>query len=248
MKSTDDVHPKRVSKKSTKKPQLYTVRIGLTGPTDDLLIEVAAPIAKLLRTDPVKVEHRIIVAAIHSALAKYENPTIAQEVILDEELQRHTMTRPAAQLWQPWEIRVEPYTYKRLSDFVDSPHKIDFCEWAVARYLLRCVGLSPEMVTAAYETGRQAQRPRGGVRMEQQPDPNEELLAWMGPEGNSNVDFTRTVGSVEEIEEGWIVILELISHSGEVRTVRSKAFETELEAVAYMCKLLGYGGAHGELV
>jgi|ERR1035438_2769027 hypothetical protein len=246
MKSTDDVHPMRISKKSTKKPQLHTVRIGLTGPTDDLLVEVCGPIAKLLRTDPVKIEHRVIVAAIHSALRKYENPTIAQEV--DEELQRHTPTRAADQLWQPWEIRVEPYTYKRLSDFVDSPHKIDFCEWAVARYLLRCVGLSPETVTAAYEPGRQAQRPPGGVRMEQQPDPNEELLAWMGPEDNSNVDFTRTVGRVEEVEEGWIVVLELVSHSGEARTVGSKAFEMQLEAVAYMCRLLGYGGAHGELV
>jgi hypothetical protein len=84
--------------------------------------------------------------------------------------------------------------------------------------------------------------------MEQQPDPNEELLAWMGPEDNSNVDFTRTVGRVEEVEEGWIVVLELVSHSGEARTVGSKAFEMQLEAVAYMCRLLGYGGAHGELV
>ncbi len=82
----------------------------------------------------------------------------------------------------------------------------------------------------------------------QQPDPNEELLAWMGPEDNSNADFTRTVGQVQEVEEGWIVVLELVSHSGEARTVGSDAFETELEAVAYMCKLLGYGGALGELV
>jgi hypothetical protein len=70
-------------------------------------------------------------------------------------------------------------------------------------------------------------------------DEQEEMLAWMGPEGNSNIDFSRCQRWIEETSQGWSVWVDLISHTGEVRTVGTKPFAIQIEAEAYFCSLGG---------
>jgi hypothetical protein len=68
------------------------------------------------------------------------------------------------------------------------------------------------------------------------PRNSEKALVWMGPEG---CNIAKSECWVEELPEGWYVWVDVTLKTGEVHTVGTEPFSTQLEAEAFWCDLAG---------
>lgn len=71
-------------------------------------------------------------------------------------------------------------------------------------------------------------------------DQRDKLIAWMGPEENTNLDGRNCESWIEDTPDGnLVVVVRLVLKSGDERTLRSDPFATEVEAWAFQLHLHG---------